>query len=96
MVNFKLAVVVGKKFNIISKMSNDAPTPAMKMCIVTPSLSGGGAEKITVNLANYYTDIGYNVTILVFNTDDCSNSLKKEISTLGIKKCSSLRLIFKI
>jgi len=36
------------------------------ICIVTPSFYGGGAEKIAVNLANYYTDIGRNVSIVAF------------------------------
>jgi glycosyltransferase involved in cell wall biosynthesis len=38
----------------------------MKLCIVTPSFSGGGAEKVAVNLANQYASEGKHVTLLVF------------------------------
>ena len=37
----------------------------MKIAIITPSFNGGGAEKIAVNLANYYTN-GYKVEIIAF------------------------------
>lgn len=36
-----------------------------KLCIATPSFSGGGAERIAVNLANEYTAQGHDVTLLV-------------------------------
>lgn len=35
------------------------------LCIVTPNFNGGGAERIAVNLANEYTEQGYDVTLLV-------------------------------
>lgn len=38
-----------------------------KICIVTPSLRGGGAEKVAVNLANQYADDGYLVDLVVIN-----------------------------
>ncbi|MCK2047152.1 MULTISPECIES: glycosyltransferase [Chromohalobacter] len=38
----------------------------MKICIVTPSFSGGGAERIAVNLANYYAKNGLDVCLVVF------------------------------
>ncbi len=37
--------------------------------IVCPSLVGGGAEKVAVNLANQYVLFGYNVDILLFNAE---------------------------
>ena len=39
----------------------------MKICLVVSSLSGGGAERIVVNLANYYSSKGYDVSLVVFN-----------------------------
>lgn len=39
----------------------------MKICLVVSSLSGGGAERIVVNLANYYSSKGYDVCLVVFN-----------------------------
>lgn len=38
----------------------------MKICIVTPSFVGGGAERIAVNLANCYAAQGYEVVLLAF------------------------------
>ncbi|MCK0715832.1 glycosyltransferase [Chromohalobacter sarecensis] len=38
----------------------------MKICIVTPSFAGGGAERIAVNLANFYTKNGLDVCLVVF------------------------------
>jgi len=46
--------------NIIDK----ARTKKIKLCIVTPSLAGGGAERIAVNLANYYTKKGVETTLI--------------------------------
>ncbi len=37
----------------------------MKICIVTPSFKGGGAEKIAVNLSNHYARSGHIVTLVV-------------------------------
>lgn len=37
-----------------------------KISIVTPSLNGGGAEKIAVNLANHFAELGYSVDLVVF------------------------------
>lgn len=38
----------------------------MKICIVTPSFVGGGAERIAVNLANCYAEQGYEVVLMAF------------------------------
>jgi glycosyltransferase involved in cell wall biosynthesis len=38
------------------------------ICIVTPSFNGGGAERIAVNLANYYSETGKTVSIIAFNS----------------------------
>jgi len=36
----------------------------IKLCIITPTLFGGGAERIAVNLANQYTKSGINTTLI--------------------------------
>jgi glycosyltransferase involved in cell wall biosynthesis len=40
---------------------------ARKICIVTPSFTGGGAERVAVNLANFYAEEGHHVQIIAFN-----------------------------
>lgn len=39
----------------------------VKISIITPSLNGGGAEKVAVNLANHYASSGYCVDLVVFS-----------------------------
>jgi glycosyltransferase involved in cell wall biosynthesis len=46
-----------------------------KICIFVPSFQGGGAEKVAINLANYYSS-NYDVTILVLNQ---SGPYKKQL-----------------
>ena len=38
-----------------------------KIYILLPNLEGGGAEKLSVNLANYWESLGYNIKILLQN-----------------------------
>lgn len=38
----------------------------MKISIISPSLNGGGAEKVAVNLANYYASLGHDVDLVLF------------------------------
>lgn len=42
---------------------------SIKLCIVTPTLSGGGAERIAVNLANQYTKNGINTTLITLRSE---------------------------
>lgn len=39
----------------------------MNLCVVVPSFTGGGAERIAVNLANQYALSGHSVVVVVFN-----------------------------
>lgn len=41
----------------------------IKLMIVTPNFNGGGAQRIAVNLANYYSGTGIDVSLLVFNSN---------------------------
>src|SRR5690625_6561613 len=51
--------------NIIDK----ARSEKVKLCIFTPNLSGGGAQRIAVNLANYYTKEGIETTLMAIRGD---------------------------
>jgi len=39
------------------------------LCLVTPTFNGGGAEKVIVNLANYYETQSYKVEIIAFRAE---------------------------
>jgi len=49
--------------------------------IITPTFSGGGAEHIAINIANYYSSVGHRVSILCFSNngpylEQVSNSIE--------------------
>src|SRR5690606_19225668 len=43
--------------------------PQRSIIILCPSFSGGGAEKVSVNLANYYASTSLDVFLIVFRSD---------------------------
>lgn len=38
----------------------------MKISIIVPNLTGGGAEKVAINLANYYSTLGHQIDLVLF------------------------------
>jgi len=49
--------------------------------VITPTFSGGGAEHIAINIANYYSQVGHRVSILCFSDngpylEQVSNSIE--------------------
>jgi glycosyltransferase involved in cell wall biosynthesis len=50
----------------------------MKITVIIPSFSGGGAERVGVNLANYYSNQGHSVTIIV--TQKLSGPYLRQVS----------------
>lgn len=58
----------------------------MKICIVTPTLRGGGAEKIAVNLANHYSSEGHDVYLVAFSASGPNlSSVSKSIKIIDLK-----------
>jgi len=58
----------------------------LKICIVSPNFSGGGAERVAVNLANYYSEKGADVTIAVFRAiGPYKNSVSTKIKIFEAK-----------
>lgn len=61
----------------------------MKLCIITPSLSGGGAEKVAINLANYYSTNGLDVHLLSLKDSTPYKNLihpNVNFSTFGVSR----------
>ncbi len=57
-----------------------------KICVVTPFSSIGGAEKIAVNLANYYQELGYEITLITFRgTCYYIHQVSKNIQIIQLK-----------
>ena len=50
----------------------------MKIAILTPGFSGGGAEVIAINSANYYHKQGHKVTFYSFNESGLTRCLLQE------------------
>lgn len=79
----------------------------MKICFIIPSMTGGGAERVTANLANRLDEMGHGITILMTASDDVAYKLNDGIdirqigerthgSMLGrVQRIFTLRTYFK-
>lgn len=56
----------------------------MKICFIIPSMTGGGAERVTANLANRLDEMGHEVKILMTASDDVDYELNDGILTFQI------------
>jgi glycosyltransferase involved in cell wall biosynthesis len=67
-----------------------------RIAIVVPTLDCGGAEKVSVNLANYYNNKGYLVSFIVFNlVGSYQDNLENNIDLINLK-CNPLSCYFKL
>ena len=72
-------------------------TKRVRICIVSPSFYGGGAEKIAVNLSNYYSDLGYSISLIVFNSDGpYRNDLSEKVTLIDLSDLSYFSKIYAI
>lgn len=68
-----------------------------KISIITPSLNGGGAEKVAVNLANHYANSGYNVDLVVFKLIGPYQSLvSNKVNLVNLNVSRTRYVLFKI
>ena len=56
----------------------------MKICFIIPSMTGGGAERVTANLANRLDEMGHEVTIMMTASGDVAYRLNVGISVKQI------------
>lgn len=69
----------------------------MKLCIVAPNFSGGGAERVAVNLANHYSGQGYDVSLLVFNgVGPYLNQVRKSVRLIDLKVSRTRYVLLKL
>ena len=66
----------------------------MHIIIVCPTLAIGGAERLSVNIANYYASIGHTVEILVFSEE--GHFLPEINSTVTVKSLKVKRARFAV
>lgn len=62
----------------------------MGISIVIPNLRAGGAEKVSVNLANYWSNSGYDVEFVLMNSD--GEFLTKLLSSVSVISLKSARI----
>ena len=63
--------------------------PAAHLCIVMPEFAGGGAQRIGVNLANFYARAGMPVTVLVFrDKGPLRNDLLEKVRVISLDSSS--------
>jgi glycosyltransferase involved in cell wall biosynthesis len=69
-----------------------------KIVFLIAHLGGGGAERVTVSLANYFSDCGYDVELIVFDNSSNEYSVNSEIRINYLKSSSIkvLDMIFKV
>ena len=69
----------------------------MKLMIVTPNFNGGGAERIAVNLANYYAEQGIDVSLLVFKgIGPYANQVSDKVRLIDLKITRTRYVFFKL
>lgn len=61
----------------------------MKICFITATLAGGGAERVIVNLANELISRGYQVTILLTTDNVIEYALAPEVQVIQISSKTS-------
>jgi glycosyltransferase involved in cell wall biosynthesis len=68
-----------------------------KITIITPSLGAGGAEKVALNLANYYSSIGFCVDLVVFMPNGHYQSLVSDkVNLVNLNVSRTLFVFFKL
>ena len=66
-----------------------------KIIIILPDLRGGGAEKLHVNLANYWSNLGYSVEfVLMQKKGELIDSLSSQVSITDLKVNRILGMVF--
>lgn len=56
----------------------------MKICFIIPSMTGGGAERVTANLANRLDEMGHEVKILMTASGDVAYKLNEDVKASQI------------
>lgn len=68
-----------------------------KISIISPSLNGGGAEKVAVNLANYYSSIGHEVDLVLFKKKGVYlNLVHSDVNIIDLNTSRSRYVVFKL
>lgn len=68
----------------------------MKVTMVNSKLTGGGAERVTCNLANHFARAGWGVELLTFDESEACEALEAgitSVSLLTVEEKSSARLL---
>lgn len=68
-----------------------------KISIITPTLCGGGAEKVAVNLANYYAEVGLDVDLVVFNLiGPYQSEISNKVNLVNLDVSNARYVLFKL
>ncbi|RVU36743.1 glycosyltransferase [Hwanghaeella grinnelliae] len=68
-------------------LHTDSSTTAMHFCFVLPSFTGGGAERVTLHLANGMRRKGHRTTVIVFNgTGPLRDLVDEEMPVIDLHK----------
>ncbi|MCC8426375.1 glycosyltransferase family 4 protein [Mucilaginibacter sp. UR6-11] len=67
-----------------------------KLCFVIPSLNGGGAERILINLANHFSQLNYNSLIISLNKSCPAYNIDKEVMVFNLTDRKSDSMAFRL
>jgi glycosyltransferase involved in cell wall biosynthesis len=68
-----------------------------KISIVSQTLAGGGAERVAVNLANYYASVGFDVDLLVFHlTGPYESLVANNVNIVNLNSSRARYSLFKL
>lgn len=84
-------------FHVFQRIFSKEPLVKKKISIITPSLNGGGAEKVAVNLANHFADSDYSVDLVVFKLIGPYQSLvNKKVNLVNLSVSRTRYVFFRI
>lgn len=67
-----------------------------KLCFVIPSLNGGGAERVLINLANYFSQLNYNPVIISLNKSRPAYQIDKKVKVFNLTDRKSDNIFFRL
>lgn len=73
-------------------MIKEKPKERMSIAMLIPSLGGGGAERVFVNLANYFSSEGHSVSLVTSRNGSYSSQVSSEVNVITLARVGHLEI----
>jgi glycosyltransferase involved in cell wall biosynthesis len=68
-----------------------------KICIITRSLAGGGAERVAINLASHFANLGHPTTLIAISSEGAyKKQIRNNFDFVDLKSSNTRSSIFKL